>query len=55
MVELNATHLVKDEWQDRVALPAEDYLHGIISLVNELVCRDILIARDLNEHLYPSF
>ncbi|KIK03351.1 hypothetical protein K443DRAFT_676835 [Laccaria amethystina LaAM-08-1] len=27
---------LKDEWQDRVALPAEDYLHGIISLVNEL-------------------
>ncbi|EDR13716.1 uncharacterized protein LACBIDRAFT_308999 [Laccaria bicolor S238N-H82] len=27
---------LKNEWQDRVALPAEDYLHGIISLVNEL-------------------
>ncbi|EKM51499.1 uncharacterized protein PHACADRAFT_127115 [Phanerochaete carnosa HHB-10118-sp] len=24
------------EWSDRYALPAEDYLHGVISLVNEL-------------------
>lgn len=28
---------VKDEWSDRLAIYAEDYLHGIISLVNELV------------------
>ncbi|THV05316.1 Translin [Dendrothele bispora CBS 962.96] len=27
---------IKDEWQDRVALSAEDYLHGLIGLVNEL-------------------
>ncbi|KAF5360337.1 hypothetical protein D9756_004802 [Leucocoprinus leucothites] len=26
----------KAEWADRVALPAEDYLHGVISLVNDL-------------------
>jgi hypothetical protein len=28
---------VKEEWKDRVTLPVEDYLHGLISLVNELV------------------
>ncbi|KAF9013412.1 Translin [Cyathus striatus] len=27
---------VKDEWKGRMALPAEDYLHGIITLINEL-------------------
>ncbi|KII86871.1 hypothetical protein PLICRDRAFT_272511 [Plicaturopsis crispa FD-325 SS-3] len=27
---------INPEWKDRVALPAEDYLHGLISLVNEL-------------------
>ncbi|KAG6820178.1 hypothetical protein H0H93_004309 [Arthromyces matolae] len=27
---------IKDEWEDRLALPVEDYLHGLISLVNEL-------------------
>ncbi|KAF5311264.1 hypothetical protein D9758_018757 [Tetrapyrgos nigripes] len=27
---------IKEEWKDRVALSAEDYLHGLISLVNEL-------------------
>ncbi|PCH40129.1 Translin [Wolfiporia cocos MD-104 SS10] len=27
---------IKDEWQDRFALSAEDYLHALISLVNEL-------------------
>ncbi|TFK52559.1 Translin [Heliocybe sulcata] len=25
-----------NEWKDRFALPAEDYLHGLITLVNEL-------------------
>lgn len=29
--------LVKDEWQDRFALSAEDYLQALISMVNELV------------------
>lgn len=28
---------VRDDWKDRFDLPAEDYLHGLISLVNELV------------------
>ena len=28
---------VKVEWKDRFTLTAEDYLHGLISLVNELV------------------
>ncbi|KAF9565663.1 Translin [Agrocybe pediades] len=27
---------IKPEWSDRMSLPAEDYLHGLISLVNEL-------------------
>lgn len=27
---------MKEEWKDRVALPVEDYLHGVISVVNEL-------------------
>ncbi|KAF9464171.1 Translin [Collybia nuda] len=27
---------IKEEWKDRVAVPVEDYLHGLISLVNEL-------------------
>lgn len=31
------TLLVKDEWKDRFVLVVEDYLHGLISLVNELV------------------
>lgn len=28
---------VQEEFKDRVALPVEDYLHGVISVVNELV------------------
>ncbi|KAF9046445.1 Translin [Panaeolus papilionaceus] len=27
---------VRDEWSDRISLPVEDYLHALISLVNEL-------------------
>ncbi|RXW22867.1 hypothetical protein EST38_g2988 [Candolleomyces aberdarensis] len=27
---------MKEEWKDRVTLPVEDYLHGLISVVNEL-------------------
>lgn len=27
---------IKDEWKERFALTAEDYLHGLISLINEL-------------------
>ncbi|KAH9950534.1 Translin [Amylocystis lapponica] len=27
---------IKDEWKDRFTLTAEDYLHGLITLVNEL-------------------
>lgn len=29
--------LVQEEWSDRMTLPVEDYLHSVISLVNELV------------------
>jgi hypothetical protein len=39
--------LVKDEWSDRLALPVEDYLHGIISLVNELVSAIHRCTKDL--------
>ncbi|KAG5652967.1 hypothetical protein H0H81_002865 [Sphagnurus paluster] len=38
---------LKDEWSDRLALPVEDYLHGLISLVNELV-------RPASFHVNPS-
>lgn len=31
------TEIVREDWSDRFAISAEDYLHGIISLVNELV------------------
>ncbi|KAF9077695.1 Translin [Rhodocollybia butyracea] len=27
---------IQDEWKDRVAISAEDYLHGLITMVNEL-------------------
>ncbi|KAF8798796.1 Translin [Phlegmacium glaucopus] len=27
---------IKEEWSDRITLPVEDYLHALISLVNEL-------------------
>jgi len=27
---------IKEEWSDRLALPVEDYLHALITLVNEL-------------------
>jgi hypothetical protein len=38
---LNVIHIllpVQAEWNDRFCLPIDDYLHGAISLVNELVC-----------------
>ena len=28
---------VKPEWEGRMELAAEDYLHGIINVINELV------------------
>ena len=39
--------IVKDETKDRFALPAEDYLHGIVGLVNELVrkCSQLVRTR----------
>ncbi|KAJ7250876.1 Translin [Mycena haematopus] len=27
---------IREEWKDRFSLPVEDYLHGLISMVNEL-------------------
>ena len=33
----NFDFLVKEEWKDHLILPVEDYLHGLISVVNELV------------------
>jgi hypothetical protein len=29
--------LVRDEWKDRFSLTPEDYLHGVITVINELV------------------
>ncbi|EGN98397.1 hypothetical protein SERLA73DRAFT_183383 [Serpula lacrymans var. lacrymans S7.3] len=34
--QVSETLGIKQEWKDRFALPVEDYLHGLISLVNEL-------------------
>lgn len=34
---INKSTIVKEEWNDRFAIAVEDYLHGLISLVNELV------------------
>jgi len=34
--DTNETLGIQNEWQDRFTLPIEDYLHGLISLVNEL-------------------
>lgn len=31
------TDLVKDEWNTRFMVTSEDYLHGLITMVNELV------------------
>jgi hypothetical protein len=28
---------VRDEWKDRFSLVPEDYLHGVITVINELV------------------
>lgn len=48
--------LVKAEWKDRIALSNEDYLHGVISVVNELVCipSEVLVVSMLNKHLAVS-
>ena len=29
--------LVREEWKDRFTLVPEDYLHGVITVINELV------------------
>jgi hypothetical protein len=29
--------LVREEWKDRFSLTPEDYLHGVITVINELV------------------
>ena len=29
--------LVREEWKDRFSLTPEDYLHGVITAINELV------------------
>jgi hypothetical protein len=43
---------VKEEWKDKFAVTAEDYLHGLITLVNELVCLipDIFVFRLIFSH-----
>jgi hypothetical protein len=32
---------VKSEWHDRVHVQVEDYLHGVVSVVNELVSQSV--------------
>jgi hypothetical protein len=46
--------VVKEEWKDRLAISAEDYLHGLISLVNELV-RLQIGAQQATTHMLGSF
>lgn len=48
------THIspVKEGWTDRFSVAVEDYLHGLISLVNELVFREIQLAP--LTHPFPS-
>ena len=39
---------VKSEWSDRLSLPVEDYLHALITVVNELVyCHFIVTSLPL--------
>jgi hypothetical protein len=33
---IRSSFSVKEDWKDRFSLPVEDYLHGLISMVNEL-------------------
>ncbi len=35
---------VKPEWSDRLSLPVEDYLHALITVVNELVCCHFIVT-----------
>jgi hypothetical protein len=48
-IDPRITHvIVKEEWFSRVHVQVEDYLHGIVSVVNELVsvlCRTSLLLR----------
>jgi hypothetical protein len=41
-------HLVKNDWSGRLELAVEDYLHGLISVVNELV--SCLPSNELQAH-----
>ena len=45
---------VKSEWKDRFQLAVEDYLHGVITLVNELVSVAQQLSRKLSHSLYRS-
>jgi hypothetical protein len=51
----NILYAVKEEWKDRLAISAEDYLHGLISLVNELVCLSIDPCKTLPRCPFPRF
>lgn len=35
--QLTDSPQVKEEWHDRIHVQVEDYLHGVISVINELV------------------
>lgn len=43
--------LVQDDWKDRFVLTAEDYLHGVISVVNELVRTPMSLNSALRAHM----
>ena len=40
-------YAVHPEWEDRFTLAVEDYLHGLISLVNELVRVHCFVYTDM--------
>lgn len=37
MIFMYFPFLVREEWKDRFSLTPEDYLHGVITAINELV------------------
>jgi hypothetical protein len=39
---LSCAFAVKTEWKDRFEVATEDYLHAVITLVNELVCENMV-------------
>ncbi len=50
-----ASSTVRDEWKHKFTLQAEDYLHGLITMVNEMVRRPVAyMLQDYNKIIYQS-